>query len=324
MRTRFTTLVGCELPLQLAPMGAVCTPELVGAVTGAGAMGMTSLPMAPAAVVRDVLAAFGAQANGPYGFNVLLTFLDRDVVDVAAEACVLVDFYHGAFDASLVEQVHEHGTLAGWQVGSTEEARAAAGSGCDLVVVRGSEGGGRFHGDRSLWPLLDEVLDAVDVPVVAAGGITTARGMAAALAAGADAVRMGTRFVATEESGAHPVYKAALVAAASSDSVLTDEFAAMWPDEVKTSRVLQQSLAAARRAPDVVATMQLGGREVELPRFAVAPPTTAAEGNVDALPHYAGEGVGAITSIEPAAALVRDLVSGAVRLLRRASDAVGA
>jgi hypothetical protein len=98
----------------------------------------------------------------------------------------------------------------------------------------------------------------------------------------------------------------------------------MWPDEVKTSRVLRQSLDAARRAPEVVATMQLGGQEVKLPRFAVAPPTTAAHGDIEAMPHYAGEGVGAITSIEPAAPLVRDLMAGAVRLLRRASDAVGA
>jgi NAD(P)H-dependent flavin oxidoreductase YrpB (nitropropane dioxygenase family) len=323
MRGRFTKLVGCELPLQLAPMGGICTPELVAAVTSAGAMGMTALPLAPAPVVRDALATFRGQATGPFGYNVLLPFLDRDVVDVAAQACTVVDFYHGAVDGPLVEQVHAGGALAGWQVGSTEEARAAAGAGCDLVVVRGCEGGGRFHGGRSLWPLLDEVLEAVDVPVVAAGGITTARGIAAALAAGADAVRLGTRFVATEESGAHPEYKAALVAARSTDSVLTDEFATLWPDDVKTSRVLRQSLDAARVAPEIVATMQLGAQEVKLPRFAVAPPTTAAQGDIAAMPHYAGEGVGAITSIEPAADLVRNLMVDTVRLVRRAFDAVG-
>jgi nitronate monooxygenase len=324
MRGRFTKLIGCELPLQLAPMGGICTPPLVAAVTSAGAMGMTALPMAPAAAVRDTLAVFDDEAKGPFGFNVLVPFLDRDVVDVAAQACTLVDFYHGAVDASLVAQVHDGGALAGWQVGSTDEARAAAGAGCDLVVVRGREGGGRYHGGGSLWPLLDAVLDAVDVPVVAAGGITTARGIAAALAAGADAVRMGTRFVATEESGAHPAYKAALVAAHAGDSVLTDEFAVMWPDAVTTSRVLRQSLDAARHASDVVAMIDLGGRDVELPRFAVAPPTTAAHGDIAAMPHYAGEGVGAITSIEPAADLVRDLMVDAVRLVRRAFDRVGA
>src|SRR5690242_19989855 len=123
MPTRFTELVGCDVPLQLAPMGQVCTPELIGAVTAAGAMGMTGIPLAPPPVVASALDALLAPAKGPVGFNVLMPFLDRDVVDIAAHRCRVVDFYHGAVDATLVAQVHDVGALAGWQVCSLEEAK---------------------------------------------------------------------------------------------------------------------------------------------------------------------------------------------------------
>jgi NAD(P)H-dependent flavin oxidoreductase YrpB (nitropropane dioxygenase family) len=320
MKTRFTELVGCAVPLQLAPMGQVCTPELIGAVTGAGAMGMTGIPLAPPAVVANALDGLLAPATGPVGFNVLVPFLDLEVVAVAAQRCKVVDFYHGEVDPTAVRHVHDGGALAGWQVGAADEARAAEDAGCDLLVVRGTEGGGRMYGQRSLWPLLDDVLDAAGLAVVAAGGIATARGVAAALAAGADAVRVGTRFVATVESGAHDVWKQAIVDAEAVDSVLTDEFAAMWPSPVKTSRVLQQSIDAARKAPDVVGTLRLGEHDIDMPRFAAAPPTTNASGNVEAMPMYAGESAGAVHAIEHAADVVRELADGARQHLQRAAE----
>src|SRR5215217_6506593 len=135
----------------------------------------------------------------------------------------------GVTTPALVVRVHEGGALASWQAGSAAEAVAAADAGCDLVAVQGVEGGGRIRGRVALLPLLTEVLDAVEVPVVAAGGIATARGVAACLAAGAGAVRVGTRLLATEESGAHPGYVAALLEAGAEDSVLTDAFSVIWP-----------------------------------------------------------------------------------------------
>ena len=153
----------------------------------------------------------------------------------------LVDFYHGPVDAAVVARVHDGGAFAGWQTGDVDEARAAADAGCDVLVVRGTEGGGRMYGGRSLWPLLAEVLDAVDVPVLAAGGIASGRLLAAALAAGADGVRLGTRFVATLESGAHDAYKQALVTAPGDGTVLTEAYATMWPDTVRTARVLRRA-----------------------------------------------------------------------------------
>jgi nitronate monooxygenase len=318
MHTRFTELVGCEVPIQLAPMGVISTPELIAEVTKAGGMGMTGLPMAPPEAVAQLLDAIGATAHGPFGFNVLMPFLDVEVVDAAATRCRLVDFYHGDPDAALIKRVHRHSGLAGWQVGSVEHAKAAADAGCDVLVVRGTEGGGRMHGHRSLWPLLIEVLDAVNVPVVAAGGIAEGRGVAAALAAGAAGVRMGTRFVATPESGAHPAYKDAIVAASGSDTVLTDAYRVMWPSEQADARVLRSALERARTLPEgaPVAKMTVGPETVDVPRFGVPPPPASAEGDVAAMAMYAGESVASIEAIEPAAELVRRIAADAEFHLR--------
>jgi nitronate monooxygenase len=321
LHTAFTELVGCEVPIQLAPMGTICTPELMAAVNDAGGMAMTGMPMAPAAVVADALDGLDERVEGGFGFNVLIPFLDVEVVDAAAARCRLVDFYHGAVDASLVDRVHAAGALAGWQVGSVDDARAAADAGCDLLVVRGTEGGGRMHGTQSLWPLLAAVLDAVDVPVVAAGGIADGRGLAAALAAGAAAVRMGTRFVATPESGAHPDYKDAVVGAGAGDTVLTDDFRVEWPDSIVSARVLRSAVAHAAELPDdaVVARVAMGPMTIDVPRFGVVPATTAAEGDIAAMALYAGESAALVDAVEPAGEIVARVVRQADDLLRSAT-----
>jgi nitronate monooxygenase len=318
MHTRFTELVACEVPIQLAPMGTICTPELVAEVTKVGGMGMTGMPMAPPGAIAEMLDRIGAAAHGPFGFNVLMPFLDIEVVDAAAQRCRLVDFYHGDPDPQLINRVHEHGALAGWQVGSVADARAAAGAGCDLLIVRGTEGGGRMYGTRSLWPLLVEILDVVDVPVVATGGIAEGRGVAAALAAGAAGVRMGTRFIATPESGAHPAYKDAIVAAGGDDTVLTDAYRAMWPSEQADARVLRSAIERARALPEdaPVGRMTMGPMTVEIPRFGIPPPTVTAEGDVTAMALYAGESVASIDAIEPAGEVVRRIAADAEYHLR--------
>lgn len=318
MHTRFTELVACEVPIQLAPMGTISTPELVAAVTGAGGMGMTSMPMAPPDAVSEMLDRVASVARGPIGFNVLIPFLDVEVVDVAAQRCRLIDFYHGEPDATLVERVHGKNALAGWQVGSVSAARAADDAGCDLLVVRGTEGGGRMYGSRSLWPLLIEVLDAVDVPVLAAGGIAEGRGVAAALAAGAAGVRMGTRFVATPESGAHPAYKDAILAASGSETILTDAYRVMWPSDQANARVLRSALEHASGLPEdtPVGTMTMGPVTVDVPRFGVPPPTVTTEGDVAAMALYAGESVASIDTLKPAGDLVRRIAADAEFHLR--------
>jgi nitronate monooxygenase len=310
--TRFTDLVGCQVPVQLAGMSRIGTSALAAAVTNAGGLGM--LPGASPPELRPELSAVAGTATGPFGVNFLIPFLDDEAVELAAAYARLVEFFHGEPDGSLVERVHRVGALAGWQVGSTEEARHAAGVGCDLVVAQGIEAGGHVRGRLPLLVVLDEVLEAVDVPVLAAGGIGTGRTLATVLAAGADGVRVGTRFVAAKESGAHPDYVRALVAAGSEDTVVTEAFALDWPDA--PHRVLKSAVAAlARWQDEVVAVRRDGEREVPLRRGDSTPPSQNVHGAVAATALYAGQSVGAVTRVEPAAAIVAELVEEAVSLL---------
>jgi NAD(P)H-dependent flavin oxidoreductase YrpB (nitropropane dioxygenase family) len=319
LATRFTELLDCSVPIQQAGMGGFADPRLPAAVAGAGAVGMVGGVMVPADAIPSIFGAVSAETDGPVGVNFLIPFLDKEAVEAAAEHARLVEFFYGVPDPSLVHVAGSSGALVGWQVGSTEEARAAEAAGCDLVIAQGLEAGGHVRGETALLPLLAEVLDAVGVPVVAAGGIANARGMAAALAAGADAVRLGTRFVASAESPAHHRYVSALVAAAPEDTVLTESFSGMWPDA--PHRVLRSCVAAAEEFHgDVVGEIEVAGQRLPVQRLSVPCPTGEVSGAIEAMALYAGQSVGAIDDVKPAGEIVRELSEGAEGLLRRWRD----
>jgi NAD(P)H-dependent flavin oxidoreductase YrpB (nitropropane dioxygenase family) len=313
--TPFTELVGCRVPIQLAGMGGVVTPELAAAVTNAGGLGMIGVPMLPPAVVAALLEQIGKLARGPFGATFLIPFLDRAALEVAASRARVVELFYGDPDPAIVETIHRAGALASWQVGSCAEAVAAERAGCDLIVAQCAAAGGHVRGTIELFPLLSQVLDAVRVPVLAAGGIATARAVAGALAAGASGVRVGTRFLAAKEADMHPTYLAALVAARAEDTVLTTAYSVGWPDA--PHRVLRSAVSAAEAlATPIAGETPIGGAVASIPRFGVYPPLGSTTGRVDAMALYAGESVGAIERAQPAAEIVRELADGAERLLR--------
>jgi NAD(P)H-dependent flavin oxidoreductase YrpB (nitropropane dioxygenase family) len=278
MRTAFTELVGCELPFQLAAMGGVGTAELATAVVSAGGLGMVNRQTDPVA--------------GACGKNFLMPFVpDIDHLRRAATTSRVVEFFYGDPRPDLVTAVHEGGALAVWQVGSVAEAVAAVEAGCDFIVAQGTEAGGHVRGTLSLDELLPQVLAAVRTPVVAAGGIATPGRVADLLRSGAAGVRVGTRFLASAESGAHPEYVDRLLAATAGDTVITDWFGEGW--EHAPHRVLRAAEAAARVS---------GWRRP-------APPARDVDRSPGDMAMYAGTGVGEVRSIERAADIVADLVS---------------
>jgi NAD(P)H-dependent flavin oxidoreductase YrpB (nitropropane dioxygenase family) len=318
--TCFTELVGVSAPIQLASMPGIATPELVAAVADAGGLGMLGAPMMSAAALEESLAQLAARTRGAVGVNFLMPFLDPACIPIAARRARVVEFFYGPPDPELVASACAFGALVSWQVGSPEEAVAAERAGCDFVVVQGTEAGGHVRGTTSLLPLLSLVLDAVQIPVVAAGGIATARSLAAVLACGCGGARIGTRFVASTESGAHPAYVKALLDAAAGDTCLTEAFSDPWPDA--PHRVLRSAIAAAEAlAEDVIGEERIDGEALPIRRFSVIPPTVATSGRIDAMALYAGESVANVSSVRPAAAIVAELVAGAEALLR---DAAGA
>jgi nitronate monooxygenase len=248
-----------------------------------------------------------------------MPFLDRsnlDDVEQAAGRARLVEFFYDTPDPSLISLVHAGGALAGWQVGSVAEARQAVDAGCDLIIAQGLEAGGHVRGAVGMLPLLADVLDVVTVPVLAAGGISSARAIAAALVAGAAGVRVGTRFVATEESGAHPDYVAALLVAHAEATILVEAFSVGWPGA--PHRVLSSAVVAAEAHPDeAVAMLQTESGSQPIPLWSRATPSREMTGHVEAMALYAGQGVGQVTQVVPAAQVVTELAEGADRLLRR-------
>ena len=175
---------------------------------------------------------------------------------------------------------------------------------------RGNGGSERRGADRAVVRA-----GHVEVPV-AGGGIGTARAAAAALAAGADAVRVGTRFVAAEEASTHPLYAQALIEAGPGDTVLTEAFSVMWPNA--PHRVLRSCVEAAEAfGEEVVGEMELAGQKLPVARFSIPSPGRSTTGAVEAMALYAGESVGAVKRVEPAASIVKELAEGAEAHLRR-------
>src|SRR3989449_5909300 len=214
LQTKFTELLGCTVPLQQAGMGKLASPALAAAVADAGGLGMVSgIGAAPPEDVAKILDGLRRSTSGAFGANFIADGvretgkLDADfleVLEVAASRAPVVEFFYENPDVELVEIAHAGGALVSWQTGSGPEAEAAERAGCDLIVAQGTEAGGHVRGKIGLLALLGEVLPSIKVPVVAAGGIGTGRAMAAALAAGASAVRVGTRVVAAGEAGGPP------------------------------------------------------------------------------------------------------------------------
>lgn len=301
--SRFTDLVGCRLPLQLASMGGpIGTPELAAAVSEAGGLGMIPNPASKQDATEQVKRA-RALTDAPLGVGFLVPFVDREAVEAAAEIADVVEFFYDDPDPDLIRMACARGALGAWQVGSAAEAVAAAEAGCDFVVVQGVEAGGHVRGTEPLDDLLAATLARVELPVVAAGGIGTAERVAELLEAGAAAVRVGTRFIAAEESDAHPAYVSRLIESSPRDTILTESFAVGWPDA--PHRVLRSALEGAEAHDGPVVGVLEGN---ELPPLTPLPATSGFQGDVGAMALYAGESVGAVMRAEPAADIVAELM----------------
>jgi NAD(P)H-dependent flavin oxidoreductase YrpB (nitropropane dioxygenase family) len=324
LTTRFTELVGCAVPIQQAGMGAASPPALAAAVSNAGGLGMVGTARAGTGTVPAITALLDeveALTDQPYGMNFLiaaefLPYFDPAIFAVAASRARVVEFFWNWPDPKLVNVVHEHGALASWQVRSNEEAVAAQDAGVDLIIAQGSGTGGHVRGTIGVLALLDAVLDAVDVPVLATGGIGSGRGLAAVLAAGADGARLGTRFIAATESDAHPRYVEALIAARPEDTVLGSTFVYGWDAPART---LRAAIEAAEAFPDDIVGEEpsLDGTRVPVHRLQPVTPNTSTTGAIETITLLAGESVGSVRRMQPAAEIVREVAGEAERLLCR-------
>jgi enoyl-[acyl-carrier protein] reductase II len=314
MRTRITELFDIEHPVMLAGMGGVSYSDLVGAVSEAGGIGTFGASTMKTDELVDEIARVKTITSKPFGVD-LLAALPTQVEEgvravVEGGARIFVAGLGVPRDA--IDYLHKHNVLVGSMCGKVRHAEAAVASGCDFVVAQGTEGGGHT-GTVATMALVPQVVDAVGakVPVVAAGGLFDGRGLAASLALGADAVWVGTRFIATPEARAVRGYKETLVATPEDGTVISRGFTG------KTCRVVrndwtnhyEQHPEELRKFPDqAIHSMKEGANHLG------APSDTVVDTNREFMP--CGQGVGAITSLVPAAQIVRDIVAEAERVLR--------
>jgi len=315
MRTRLTDLLEIEHPVMLAGMGGVSYSNLVAAVSEAGGFGcLGASTMQPDQMVTEIRAVRHL-TDKPFGVD-LLTAATRDM---AAQVRLIIDGGARVFVAGLgvprdvIDLCHQNGVLVINMCGKVRHAVAAVEAGCDIVVAQGTEAGGHT-GQVATFPLVPQMVDAVGdrVPVVAAGGISDGRHLAAALALGADGIWVGTRFIATPEARAVPGYKDALLRSAEDATVISRAFTG------KTLRALRNSYTQYfEEHPDelVPFPMQVGRSVRDNAWHLGGDESTEVDPDKECYP--AGQGVGAIVELLPAGDLVRRFAREAEQTLDR-------
>lgn len=322
LKTKFCELFGIEYPIVCAGMGGVATASLAAAVSEAGGLGTIALAGLPPETIAVEISAARKLTSKPILVNLLIPFLRPGIFDaLAAQPISAVTLFWGD-PVEYIPSCKKLGLKVVWQCGSAPEALAAKRAGADAIIAQGFEAGGHVRGVVTTFALVPEVRDAIgDLPLLAAGGISDGRGLAAAIALGADGAVFGTRFIASHEASAHRQYKQAVLEAQSGDTVHTKLFDVGWPDAahrvIRTPLVDAWERAGRPAAPnragegEVVARLRRGGLDAPLPRYSVSPPTHSVEGDVSGLPFYAGQSVGLIDKIAPAGEIVHQIAAEA-------------
>jgi enoyl-[acyl-carrier protein] reductase II len=298
-------------------------PNLAIAVSRAGGLGSLAVGPLPAEAVRGLIKAFKAEAVGPLNVNCISIFVSEAQIRACIDENVsVVSFHWGHPPAEFVTWLHAADIKVWEQVGSVDAAKEAADSGIDLIIAQGSEAGGHNYGSLPTFVLVPSIVDAVaPTLVLAAGGITTGRQLAASLVLGADGVSIGTRFVASDEAFAHPDYKRRLVEAASTQTRLSSIYGPDMPN-FNPMRVLDVGLAhdfggredsapKDLEAQPIIGTMRLAGAEVPLHRFTSFVPTPDTEGRIEDLPFLAGQGVGLVHEVAPVRRIMETMMTEA-------------
>ena len=324
MKTKLCEELEIDFPIIQAAIGGISCPELAAAVSNAGGLGSIAMTGWGKEGTASLLSKAHELTSRGIIANLLLSY------DVAEELEAILDnppkivsFFWGGV-APYAERVHAAGSLVMANVGSVDEARRAADDGADLIVAQGWEAGGHVRGEIATLPLVPAVVDAVNpLPVIAAGGITDGRGLAAALCLGAEAAWIGTRFLAASEADIHPVYRSEVLNAKTADTYHSKLFDGTWPDapgRVIKNKTIDEWEAAGRPNPghrpregETIAR-DADGNEIKI--YDAVAMRSDISGDVEAAPLWAGQGVGLVNREQSAAEIVAELVAEAEAALR--------
>ena len=329
LKTRVTERLGIDHPILSAGFGPGAAPDVVAAVSNAGGCGVLGASGFAVPYLRELIRRVRALTTKPFGVNLVIEDIEAGPIEACLEERVPLLVFFWGDPAPHVEVVHRAGTKIAMQVGSVDEARRAAAAGVDFVMPQGVEAGGHVRGTTALSILIPAVADALpQVPVIAAGGVADGRGLVAALSLGAEAVSMGTRFVASDEAFVPRAYKERIVSSAAEDTIYTEDlFDVGWPDaphRILRNRIVLEWEAAGKppsgRRPGsgtTVATRTRDGQTSEIEKYSSVTATPEYTGDLEYFPLWAGQSCGLVHDIKPAGEIVMETVREAEQVIDR-------
>ncbi|MDI3546484.1 MAG: enoyl-[acyl-carrier protein] reductase [Halanaerobiales bacterium] len=306
IKNELTNFLGIDVPVIQGGMAWVATGELAAAVSKAGGLGIIGAGNAPADIVRDEIAKVKAATDRPFGVNIMLLspFVD-EIVELVIEERVPVVTTGAGNPGKYIDRFKEIGTKVIPVVPSVALAKRMERMGADALIAEGNEAGGHI-GELTTMALIPQIVDTVEIPVIAAGGIADGRGLVAALALGAKGVQLGTRFVCSKECTAHPNYKEAIIKARDRDAVVTGRSTGHPVRNLKNSLTRQMD-NLERKGASREEIEELGAGKLRL---------AVQEGDIDRGSVMAGQIAGMINDIKPVQEIIDTIIKEAEEVIK--------
>ena len=313
METRITKLLNIEYPILQGGMAWVATHELAAAVSESGGLGIIAAGNAPANVIGEQIDKLKELTDKPFGVNImLLSPFAEDIVDMICDKGVPVVTTGAGNPGKFIEKLKQHNVKIIPVVPTVSLAKRLEKFGADALIVEGTEAGGHI-GELTTMAVVPQVVDAVNIPVIAAGGIGDNRGFLAALSLGAEGVQLGTRFVCSKEAKVHQRYKEKIIESKDRDAIVTGRSTG-YPVRVLKNRFTKEYLDLEKQGIDFETLEKLGVGRL---RKAVQ------EGDIDNGSLMAGQISGLIGDVKSCKEIIEDLVFGSQKAIERLSSLIG-
>lgn len=305
--TEICDILGIEYPILQGGMAWVATGELAAAVSNGGGLGIIGAGNAPPDIVEKEIKKAKSLTNKPFGVNVyyMSPFVD-EVIDVVIKEKVAVITTGAGNPGKHIDRLKEAGVKIIPVVASVALARRLERMGVDAIIAEGMECGGHI-GDLTTMALVPQVVDAVNVPVIAAGGIADGRGLAAAFMLGAKGVQMGTRFICSEECTVHDNYKMAIIKAKDRETVVTGRTTG-HPVRTLKNKLSRQFELLEKQGADIKQLEELGTGKLK---------SAAIDGDVETGSLMAGQIAGLIDNIMPAGRIIHEIIKEAEEIIKK-------
>ena len=324
MKSELAKVLDIEKPIISALMGGAAGPDLVAAVCGAGGYGVFPLWGKSVGQVIARIDQVRALTDRNFAVNLNLSFPYKDQLQACVDKKVHAVSLFWGMEPSAIASAKNGGLVVMVSVGSAEEARVAEDAGADVIIAQGWEAGGHVWGQVATMALVPAVVDAVRIPVVAAGGISDGRGMAATIMLGASGVWIGTRFLASKEATIHEEYRQRILEANETQTEWShDLYDIAWPDA--PHRSLSNSTSRRWREagspppgnrPEEGEVVGLRPNGDAVVRYQSYTPLSETKGNVESMSLWAGQGVSLVRAIMPAADIVEEIYREAKQVMQ--------